>query len=81
MATPSQARMQLREGVETRRAAPKPRLRNGEGMFLERYRQLAVTTLIAAELLQKDFEGFVFLFPAGLIKPVRFVVDVELRIA
>ena len=32
MAIPSQARKCFREGVETRRAAPKPRQRNGEGI-------------------------------------------------
>jgi len=32
MAIPSQARKHFREGVETRRAAPKPHVRNGEGI-------------------------------------------------
>jgi hypothetical protein len=32
MAIPSQARKHFREGVETRRAAPKPRAGNGEGI-------------------------------------------------
>ena len=32
MAIPSQARKQFREGVETRRAAPKPRVGKGEGI-------------------------------------------------
>ena len=32
MAIPSQARKHFREGVETRRAAPKPYVRNGEGI-------------------------------------------------
>jgi len=32
MAIPSQARKHFREGVETRRAAPKPRVGNGEGI-------------------------------------------------
>jgi hypothetical protein len=42
MAIPSQARKHFREGVETRRAAPKPHTRNGEGIVQTTNPPLAV---------------------------------------